>query len=108
MRVLGPTPTDVAAVVAELTGYDLDDLTNGVGQGNAISKARAVGYWCCRRFGASYPEIGRAFKRDHTTVMHGVQRVENDRPLLLAALAVVDVVNARHAPAPEPLFLDVP
>lgn len=43
------------------------------GQGFArYAKARQAAYWCCRQLtGYSYPELGRLFGRDHTTVMHG-------------------------------------
>jgi len=36
-----------------------------------------VAMWLCFKVTpSSFPEIGRAFDRDHTTVMHAVERVE--------------------------------
>ena len=51
-----------------------------------IVQARQGLMWVLRhRMGLSYPEIGRAMKRDHTTAMHGVRaeelrRAESEAP----------------------------
>lgn len=107
MRLLGPLPKDVLEVVAELTGLDTAEIL-GPRRFRHLCTARFITCWVARRFGATYPELADFFHLDHTTVMYGVERVENDRPLLLAALAVVDVLNVRHAPAPETLPFLVP
>lgn len=39
-----------------------------------ISKARHEAFYYFRRKGWSYPEIGRLFGRDHSTIIHGVER----------------------------------
>lgn len=39
-----------------------------------IAAARQLVYYLAHRGGMSYAAIGRAMRRDHTTVMHGVQR----------------------------------
>jgi chromosomal replication initiator protein len=47
-----------------------------------VALARAVAMYICRAFvrpGPSYPEIGRAFGKDHTTVMKAVQSIEERR-----------------------------
>lgn len=42
-----------------------------------VARARAVAMYLSRALlGWSYPVIGDAFKRDHSTVMHSVQVVE--------------------------------
>jgi hypothetical protein len=40
-----------------------------------LSEARFAAYHLCREMTPfSYPQIGRAFRRDHTTVMNGIKR----------------------------------
>ena len=54
---------------------ELDLLSHRSGRTQA--KPRQVGYWLARHAtSASLPEIGRAFDRDHSTVMHGIAQVE--------------------------------
>lgn len=49
-----------------------------------VSEARHVAMYLCRpQF--SYPEIGRAFKRDHSSVVHAVKRVERTPGILFRA-----------------------
>jgi chromosomal replication initiation ATPase DnaA len=39
--------------------------------------ARHVCYWLCRELTpASYPQIGRTFDRDHSSIMYGIGRVD--------------------------------
>ena len=46
-----------------------------IDRNHAIVKARFAAYWCARDVtGYSYPQIGRIFKRDNSTVYHGVKR----------------------------------
>lgn len=43
----------------------------------AISTVRHEAYYLVHRdFGLSYPEVGRIFDRDHTTILHGVRKHE--------------------------------
>lgn len=55
-----------------------------VGYDDLVSKARHQPLACTRQLmqyivrevtGASYPTLGRCFRRDHTTVMHAVKKV---------------------------------
>src|SRR5262249_34915259 len=43
-----------------------------------IARPRQVAFWLCRHLTSrSYPEIGRRFgDKDHTTVLHGVRKME--------------------------------
>jgi chromosomal replication initiator protein len=42
-----------------------------------LVRARQVAMWLARRTTAhSLPQIGWAFDRDHTTIMHGVEKVD--------------------------------
>ena len=46
----------------------------GNGRTADVTAARQLAYVKARAMGLSYPEIGRAFGRDHTTIMHGVRK----------------------------------
>jgi chromosomal replication initiator protein len=41
-----------------------------------LAKARQAAMWLARTGGHSYPEIARAFDRDHTTILYAVSRTE--------------------------------
>jgi len=42
-----------------------------------IADIRMIGYWCYRELTElSFPQIGRVFNRDHSTVLHGCKRVD--------------------------------
>ena len=44
----------------------------------SVADARALAMWLVRRkFGFSYPELGRIFGRDHTTCLHAVRRIDS-------------------------------
>ena len=62
---------------ARLLGEVPDDL-KGRSRVRPLLDHRQVAFAVCRRVtGQSYPAIARAFNRDHTTIMHGIQRAEN-------------------------------
>lgn len=50
-----------------------------------VTNARMVACWLLRQVGKSYPEIGRAVCRDHTTAMHACRAVERDPARLALA-----------------------
>lgn len=84
----GPTRLPVAtpravrararAVIAAVTAYyrlDAAALTCP-GRGREVSEARQVACYLLRRdYGLTYSEIGGHLQRDHSTVMHGVERI---------------------------------
>jgi hypothetical protein len=82
---------------------ELDLLSRRSGRTQA--KPRQVGYWLARHTtSASLPEIGRAFDRDHSTVMHGIKQVEARMaadPALAARVRNLAETYARCI-APEP------
>lgn len=61
--------------VCEAYGIEPSDLT-GNSRMEPIAEARNVAYYLARQRGMSYPRIGRLFKRDHTSVISGVKRVQ--------------------------------
>jgi len=49
----------------------------------AVARPRQIAMWLCKQHTTrSYPDIGRRFGgRDHTTVLHGVRKIEELMPL---------------------------
>lgn len=65
----------VATVVARRLGYELDDVL-GQSRSSGVARARHLAMAVARStLGRSYHELGRAFSRDHTSVVHAVQSV---------------------------------
>ncbi|MBX3506917.1 MAG: hypothetical protein KF895_15670 [Parvibaculum sp.] len=60
----------------------------------ALVEARHAAFWAAKRFThRSLPAIGRVFRRDHTSVLHGARRIERLRqedPSVAARLALIE------------------
>jgi len=72
-----PSICAIQTIVADRFGLTvLDLLSRRVAR--SVARPRQVAMWVCRHETlASLPEIGRAFGgRDHTTVMHAIQRID--------------------------------
>lgn len=91
------------AEVAARSGYSAEDL-RGRRRSRDLVRWRHVAYATLRLATAgraSYPELGRVFGRDHTTVMHGVARVGTQPDLaLLAEQAAASVRRIAEAGVP--------
>jgi chromosomal replication initiation ATPase DnaA len=65
-------------IVAELTNVPIEDL-RGKGRTQLVASARALAYWAAREHWTfrqpSWPEVARAFDRDHTTRLMQARRV---------------------------------
>jgi len=73
----------ICQTVAEYYGWSSADEILRRGRSKSVCEARHVAIWLARRkFGLSYPELGREFGLDHTTCMNSVQRVEKAEGLL--------------------------
>lgn len=73
-------PTDVERALAQyLTDrYSLrDGDLFGRSRTSRVCLVRHLFAYGLRVLGYSYPEIGRVLRRDHTTIMSGVKRVED-------------------------------
>lgn len=77
---------------------DPDDVLAGRRQ-QAVLDARHVFMWLMRQQGRSYPEIGHELGMDHTTIINGVKRVENNTVLHDAAAAIHDQLTGEVAAA---------
>ncbi len=65
-------------IAATATAFEVSpEELRGASRSRSVARARHVAMALTREItGASYPEIGRAFRRDHSTVLDGVRRVE--------------------------------
>ena len=62
----------IAAGIAKSYGYTLGDLQSKLRYRRLVTVRWRV-FYALRQQGFSYPEIGELLKRDHSTVIHGVQ-----------------------------------
>lgn len=86
----------IVAAAADRFGFHVDHIL-GRRRTRSLADARACAQFACRLERFSYPEIGAAFRKDHTTVMHAVARVATDARLLAEAHAVRDAALGRVA-----------
>lgn len=71
-----PTIVAIQALVAERHRVCLRDLLSRR-RSRSLALPRHLAIWLARHITpCSLPEIGRAFDRDHTTVMHAIARVD--------------------------------
>jgi hypothetical protein len=90
---------------AHICGVDPEDIL-GDSRTKTVATARAVTLWATRKLlNWSYPEIGKAFDRDHTTVMSACSKVErelrNPTPGNLTALVARRMMVAGVTTTPE-------
>ena len=83
------TCEDVIGAVSVYYNVPVDDIT-GIKRNKEIILPRQMAMYLCREMvELSLEMIGRAFKRDHTTVMHACQKIsqeiQNSKPLFYAA-----------------------
>lgn len=64
---------EVVAQSARLHGISVGELLSRSRDAHYV-RARAEAYVVLRGQGWSYPSIGRAFKRDHTTILSAVRK----------------------------------
>jgi chromosomal replication initiator protein len=91
------THEGIVAIVCERFGLRPEDLTSPR-RSRHIALPRHVAMYLCRRLlGASFPHLGQLFRRDHTTVMHGVstieQRVKQDAAFQLTVQQLEDSIR---------------
>ncbi len=70
---------DIIEAVAQYYNLSGDDL-KGPRRNREISVPRQIAMYLCREVGdASFPHIGDAFGRDHSTIQHGCDRIAEER-----------------------------
>jgi len=90
------TLEEIQRQVADYFKIDLPEI-RGLKRQRSILYPRQVAMFLCRRLTeASLPEIGRAFGgRDHTTVLHAVEKITRDIAQDLHKKQLVDHLNQR-------------
>jgi chromosomal replication initiator protein len=68
----------ILMVSAEYFGIPVSELTGRNRSAKIAQPRQIIMYLMREEIGASLPQIGQALNRDHTTVMHGIQRVAAD------------------------------
>ena len=72
-----PTPSLIIAEVSRYYNIDENTLTGKL-KNKGTAEARQMAMYLIRKMtNLSFPDIGKAFNRDHTTVIHGVTKVED-------------------------------
>ena len=70
------SPVDIMDIVANYFDLSVDDLIC-ISRVGALVEARSIAMFLCRRMtDLSYPDIGRLFKRDHSTVVSACKKIE--------------------------------
>ena len=65
----------IIKLCAERFGFSVGEILSGRRR-RPLTRARQAAMWICHEATArSFPELGRAFRRDHTTIMHGIRLV---------------------------------
>lgn len=81
-RLANPDPVVQSSVLTELVANFMDvDVADMMGrsQRKSVATARHVLAWALRQQGKSYPEIGAALGRDHTTILSALRSIERRR-----------------------------
>lgn len=81
---------------AEHFGVTVEAILTGTRRPRVVS-ARHVACWLLRDTGRSFPDVGRTMRRDHSTVIYAVRKVEEDPELLEVARGVLDGLTERRA-----------
>lgn len=97
-------PADIRRAVTDFFGVTEEDIDHH-GRSGRIPRIRQIAFYLCRKHTTqSLPELARAFRRDHSTISHGAQKIgalrktdpelHNDLSVLEARLA--DVLGRRR------------
>jgi chromosomal replication initiation ATPase DnaA len=71
-------PTLIIDATARFYGYTPNQLLSPARTKN-VAHARQTAMWLCRQLTTcSYPELGDIFDRDHTTIIHGVTKIQHE------------------------------
>jgi len=73
-EITTPRIADVVAVIAEHYGLT-KAIVVGTQRTEGIAFPRQVGYFICRELGYAWHAIGRGFGKDHSSALHGNQKI---------------------------------
>lgn len=80
-------------VAAELYSVTVEEVLSD-SRAARVVKARQAACWLLRAHGLSFPTIGAALARDHTTVMYACNRVDSDAAMRGLLWPLLDKVRA--------------
>lgn len=72
---VNPKIKEIQERVSVYFGVTMKELT-GKSRRASIVKPRHIAMYLCKQQSFSYPDIGEAFDKDHTTVIHAVEKIE--------------------------------
>jgi hypothetical protein len=85
-----PTCADIVRATAKYFGLPRVEMLSPRRQAELVTARQVAMYLCKMLTLRSYPFIGRALGRDHTTVIHSVCKIQNDigagNPVIIAAV----------------------
>lgn len=96
-EVSTPTVRDIINAVAEHYRLSPQTVTGPCKTSNIVFP-RQIGYYLGRKYGHSLHHIGRAFRRDHSSALHGSKKIEGQAkvdPELCAKIAAIDEILPR-------------
>lgn len=88
-RLATSSTAALVRAAADLYGTNVEAI-HSTSREKSVTSARMVACWLLRETGLSYPEIGRAVGRDHTTAMHACRVVASDPPRLALARRLLE------------------
>ncbi|MBF2754448.1 MAG: ATP-binding protein [Gammaproteobacteria bacterium AqS3] len=81
LMIKAPMSMDIGTIkkiVAETYHFSQAELT-GKSRKKAVVRARHIAMYLCKTLTqSSYPDIGDSFNRDHTTVIHAVEKIQGE------------------------------
>ena len=90
------TPTLIISVVAEHFGVKPEDITSKKRNSEFVLPRQVVMYLCRELTNISQVNIGKLLgKKDHTTVIHGVKKIENDIAVNEDLRNKIEIINKK-------------
>ena len=94
------TPSLIINVVAEHFGVKSEDITSKKRNSEFVQPRQVVMYLCRELTDTSYTNIGKLLgKKDHTTIIHGVNKVTEDIKMNEELRNKVDIIRKKINPA---------
>lgn len=93
------TPYLIIEVVAEHFGVDPEDITSKKRNSEFVLPRQVVMYLCRNMLDISLNNIGKILgKKDHTTIIHGIKKIEEDLPHNEELKNKIDIIRKKITP----------
>jgi chromosomal replication initiator protein len=76
--IINKTPEKVLQIVAKLHSTTQSEIIGKNRDKNVSTARQIIMYLWHKNFGLSLPIIGKMLKRDHTTILHGTQKIQKE------------------------------